>query len=52
MHSFLLILISVSILRVMWLFLSAAFRCIEKAHEHLRAEPRNSGAELSGEKAA
>ena len=47
MRPALLILASVSVLRVMWLFLSAAFRCIEKAHEHLReSESRNNGAEL------
>lgn len=43
MSSYLLIAISASVLRVIWLILSAAFRCIEKAHEHLRESDRPTG---------
>lgn len=43
MQDLLLIGVSVSVLRVIWLFLGATFRRIEKAHEHLREQERLRG---------
>lgn len=53
MSDYLLVAASGSLLFVIHASLKVAFRCIEKAHEHLRESERSrGGAELSGEKAA